>query len=392
MTDGILCRTDLRTYDPYDIWKTPAGFRAKDFYNRHPLLGLAVVGPLAFADHFFDRGMRRLYTPIEYPIVRAMASLSALNLYGVTADRKYLSEARRHLDWLLDNTCRGYSGNCWGLGFRYAVRRDIVYEPNTPLTTMTPYAMEAFHEYSVLTGEPTFRPAIESVMRFFDRDVHTMIDDGEKMATSYAPFPDRVVVNAVSYAMLANAIYLSYCPRFEIAARNEKIGKLYEYVRSTQRSDGSWFYSMEGKPFIDCFHTCIVLKNIIKTTRSAPLPGSGEVIAAGYSYLKTAFLDEDRFLFRRFSQRNKPGLERFDLYDNAEALNLALLMGDQAFAERLLESTIRAFGCGQDVYSQIDFIGVKRKINTLRWALMPFVYSASCVLAQMQHVRNTGIN
>ena len=50
-----------------------------------------------------------------------------------------------------------------------------------------------------------------------------------------------------------------------------------------------------------------------------------DVVAAGYDYLKDSFLDQHHLLFKRFSVKNKPGLARFDLYDNAEALNLALL-------------------------------------------------------------------
>ena len=38
------CRAeDLATSDPYDIWKTPLGFRAKDLYNRKPRAGLLAV-------------------------------------------------------------------------------------------------------------------------------------------------------------------------------------------------------------------------------------------------------------------------------------------------------------------------------------------------------------
>ena len=100
-------------------------------------------------------------------------------------------------------------------------------------------------------------------------------------------------------------------------------------------------------------------------------------MASGYEYLKRALLDEDRFLFKRFAVQNRPCPTRFDLYDNAEALNLAILLGDRTFARSLLESVIRTFCDALDIYSQIDFVGGRRNKNTLRWAVMPFLCAAS---------------
>ena len=368
---------NLQTYDPYDVWKTRIGFYAKDLYNRRPLLGLPVVAPLALVDDTFNNGPRWCYRKQEYPIVRALAALTLVAEYRKSGDATAMATARRHLEWLAENTCTGYHGHCWGLGFPYAVRRDIVYGSNTPLATMTPYALEAFAEYTETTGDPSFESVIASTMRFFDCDVQTMYEDSDTLATSYGPYRDRIVVNAVSYTMFANALSLSHASRLNTGFRREKIRKLFAYVRGQQRLDGSWLYSPEGRSFIDCFHTCIVLKNIVKTHRLVELQGADDVIAAGYAYLKHAFLDEKRFLMRRFSVKNKPGLIRFDLYDNAETLNIAALLGDHVFARRLLASILRTFCTGLDVYSQIDFLGLRRNRNTLRWAVMPFLYAVS---------------
>ena len=68
---------------------------------------------------------------------------------------------------------------------------------------------------------------------------------------------------------------------------------------------------------------------------------------------------------------------RFDLYDNAEALNLVLRMGDLDFADRLLSSILRRFADGPAIYSQIDVLGIRRNKNTLRWAVMPLLYAMS---------------
>ncbi len=370
-------RDELATYDPYDIWKTATGFRVKKLYNRSPRLGLAPAGVFALLDDLANDNLRLGYTRGEYPIVRAMAALCLLNVYRHTHDASLIGIAERHLRWLLANSSPGNSGYCWGLGFPSAVSKDVIYDSDTPFSTITPYALEAFIGYTRLTKDRQYLPVIDSIFRFFDQDLQVMEEDDEALATSYGPFRDRTVINAVSYTMYAYSLYRPFASVRQRERIEARARKLYNYVRRNQRPDGSWFYSPHGKSFIDCFHSCIVLKNIFKSDRIVPLPDAGAVIASGYDYLKRSFLDKSTGLFRRFSVRNKQGLVRFDLYDNAEALNLALLVGDTHMAQRLVKSVVEHFCDGPDIYSQIDFIGLRRKKNTLRWAVMPFLYAVS---------------
>lgn len=368
---------DLSSYDPYDIWKTPVGFQVKDLYNRSPRAGLLLAAPFALFDDLVNSRLRWFYSKSEYPIVRATAANCLLNIYKTTGESRLLDHTVQHLDWLVANSCHGYSGCCWGLGFPHAVSRDIVYDSNTPFSTITPYALEAFTAYSDISGSSRYRLVIQSILRFFERDIKVMNEDSETLVTSYGPFLDRRVINAVSYTMYAYALCLPYAAHVEVDRIKGKIAKLYAYIRSQQRPDGSWFYSPDGRSFIDCFHSCIVLKNVIKTSRILDLNGSADLVTRGYNYLKMSFLNESRFLFKRFAVKNKQGLVQFDLYDNAEALNISLLIGDFEVARRLLDSVLQHFASGNDIYSQIDFLGIRRNKNTLRWAVMPFLQAAS---------------
>jgi len=377
LIEHFCSKDDLSTFDPYDIWNTPLGFRVKQLYNRRPRLGLFAASAFALFDDLVNNRPRWFYRQNEYPIVRALAALCLLNLYRSNHDRRLLESADRHLQWLLANSCPGYSGYCWGLGFPNAVSSDLTYDRCTPYSTMTPYALEAFVSFSETTQDARYRPVIESIFRFFDNDIQVMEEDEEALATSYVPFRDRIVINAVSYTMYAYSLFAPYAPAEQKGRIETRIRKLYAYVRRNQQPDGSWFYSPHGRSFIDCFHSCIVLKNVIKSDRIVKLEGSSTVVAAGYDYLRQSFLDQRHFLFKRFSVTNKPGLIRFDLYDNSEVLNLALLLGDWRLAESLLASVLKHFCSGLDIYSQIDFMGGRRNKNTLRWAVMPFLYAAS---------------
>lgn len=370
-------RDDLSTYDPYDIWNTWLGFRIKNLYNCNPTLAMLPAGLFALFDDVVNNGFRLCYRRAEYPIVRAFAALCLVNLYHKNHDQKLLEFAHQHLQWLLANSCPGYHGLCWGLGFPNAVSKGLIYDRCTPYSTLTPYALEAFVSFSQVSEKPCFKWVIESILRFFDEDIQVMEEDEEALATSYGPFRDRTVVNAVSYTMYSYALVLPYLSRRDKSRIEARVRKLYAYVRRNQRADGSWFYSPYGRSFVDCFHSCIVLKNVIKTDRILGLDGARSLVTAGYDYIKRSFLEGQHLLVKRFSVKNKPGLIRFDLYDNAEVLNLALLLGDRELFQTLLMSAIGHFCKGFDVYSQIDFVGVLRNRNTLRWAVLPFLYAAS---------------
>lgn len=376
LIERFSARDDLATYDPYDIWKTSLGFRVKDLYNRRPKIGLLPAAALALFDLANNR-TRWFYRRQEYPIVRAFAALSLMNLYQKDGRRTWLEFARRHLEWLAEHRSTGYNGYGWGLGFPNAVSREVIYDANTPYSTMTPYALEAFLQFSELSGDARFEPVIRSIYSFFDEDIQVMEETSETLATSYVPFRDRIVTNAVSYTMYAYSLFLASEQGERRRHIETKVRKLYQFVRRAQAADGSWYYSPQGRSFIDCFHSCIILKNLIKTSRLVPLEGVEAMVAGGYEYLKRNMLDERRFLFTRFAVSNKPGLVKFDLYDNAEALNLALLMEDHDLARKLARSVAEHFLDGSDIYSQIDVFGARRSKNTLRWAVMPFLYAIS---------------
>lgn len=380
LIEHFCLREDLSTYDPYDIWTTAAGLRVKQNYNQSPKLGLAPAAAVALLDTVFNAPLRSLYRPREYAIVRSLAVLSLLNFYRVRSSHELLLSAKHHLQWLAANQCSGYSGPCWGLGFPHAVSRGLVHDANTPFSTITPYALEAFTAFHHVSPDPAHHDAFAGILRFLDCDIQIMEEDQEVLATSYGPLRDRIVTNAVSYTMFA---YATLLPHTQSPSTHyiQKIQKLYAYLCRHQRPDGSWLYSPHGKSFIDCFHSCIVLKNIVKTDRLIPLPDANAVLQAGYHYLKSAFLDQKYFLFRRFSVRNKPGIVRFDLYDNAEGLQLALLLGDKPFARKLAASIVHHFCEGRTIYSEIDFLGMKHRQNTLRWAVMPFLYAASILIS-----------
>jgi hypothetical protein len=255
--------------------------------------------------------------------------------------------------------------------------KNVIYDANTPHTTHTPYALEAFHRYTQLTNNLEYVDLIKSCFKYYEKDVYVMYEDVDIMAVSYGPFKDKIVINASSYTLYVYSIFLDYFPeqRDNIL---KKILKLYRFILKNQHEDGSWFYSPDDEnSFIDCFHSCIVVKNLLKANNKVKIEGLETISGNGYKYIIKQFINYKYGLDKRFTRKNKLSLTKFDLYDNAEVLNLANLMGDTKLAKDLETAINYYFIKGQNIYSVIDYLGIKRNKNTLRWAVMPYLYALS---------------
>ena len=374
--------TSLETDDPYDVWKTALGFKVKHLYNNNQLLGLLPAAGLTVFDTYVNNSARMFYQKQEYPIVRALAAQTLLNLYQKQPSETTLGWVKCHLDWLIENRCNGYNGYGWGLGFEYAVDANFSYSRNTPFSTMTPYMLEAFVLYENITEEGRYRDAILAIYRFFSEDIQVLDSGDDWIATSYTPMKDRIVINANSYALLAHVLCMPFLDQPQQQQAADRARKLYRFVQQQQQEDGSWMYALKDNSFIDCFHSCIVVKNLHKASQELVLPGAEECVSSGWQYIKHAMFDGNAGLFRRFSVKNKPGLVKFDLYDNAEAMNLATLLGEQQFARQLNQQIRATFMTEKGIYSQIEALGSKRNLNFLRWAVMPYLYALSCGISQ----------
>lgn len=370
---------NLVTYDPYDLWKTKFGIWLKKLYYQKGKITIPLVAPFFILDVYAPKLVRMFIKPQEYPIVRALAALSALNFHKITSEKRYLELASDSVTWLIENRSPGYHGACWGLNFPWETKGGH-YPSSTPFVTHTPYCIEALLMFHDVTGDPRALEVALSSLAFLEEDLHVLIDEPEILAMSYGPGPESIaVVNANSYAMMLYAL-LAQRLVGQRAALLGKAARLCNFVKSRQNDDGSWFY-YDGKVkgnFIDCFHSCFVLTNLIKYAR---LTGADVMPAAdtGLRYVLDNFIDNERFLARRFIVAANPSLTKYDLYDQAELLNLLVITGHSAHADRIYDSIMENFYIrGKRTFGyQIDIFGSLKKMRFLRWAVMPTVYAMS---------------
>ena len=370
---------DLVTYDPYDLWRTNVGIWLKKTYYRNGKIAFPIVAPFSILDTYAPKLIRIFLKLREYPMVRAFAALSALNLYEITADKKYIEFAEQSIKWLINNKCSGYHGASWGINIPWMTKTGFL-PASTPFVTNTPYCVEALLKYSDITKDKQSLQVALSSLGFLEKDLNVLFDEPDKLALSYGPgYGKRIVINANSYAMMMYAIFAGRLSDKRTILL-EKAARIFNFIKSRQNSDGSWFYyDDEGKGnFIDCFHSCFILKNLIKFGKFAGVDVS-LIVNKGLEYILNNFLDSKYFMARRFSISSDPSLVKFDLYDQAELLNILLMTNRNDLAEKLHDSIVKNFyipSKGTFGY-QIDIFGRLNKMTYLRWAVMPTVFVLS---------------
>jgi hypothetical protein len=328
------------SYDPYDFWALDAARRAKAVYYRRGRLGLPLVAPFVFLDAALPRSRAVFWHRARFATSDAHYAMGFCVL-AAREGRHWLERALPFLDALKTERCPGEEEYCWGYPFHWETCFGT-WPAGTPLITCTPYGYEAFEAYHALTGSAECLRIMESVGRFaFARIGGVTIRPGVK-ASTYSTIDRRRVVNASAYRSLLLA---AAGVRFGHEDWIEEARATMAFVVASQRDDGSWFYAMDGKDeFIDNFHTCFVLKSLVK---ARPLLGDESltpVIERGYAFYKKALLDSEGLPIP-FAREQRLTLQRRDLYDYAEGINLALLLSGEdpdapAIADRLVRDLL----------------------------------------------------
>jgi hypothetical protein len=333
-----LDRFGERSYDPHDFWAWILGRKAKRLYYRRPVVGALAVAPFVALDTFVPSSRRLVACRRRYPIADAHYAAGFFYWATVTGDTEAIARGVHFLDELERERCEGFDEFCWGYPFDWESRSGTI-AAGTPLITTVPYAYEAFELGYEATGRQSFLRIMESIAAFaFDRIPVTELDDGSA-AAGYAPFLCTTVVNASCYRgfLLAAA-----GRRFRQPDWTSEAERNIAFALATQRADGSWPYAtMKGDEFVDNFHTCLVLKNLFKFWRLTNRADVLDAVRRGYAFYRRNLLDE-RLQPIPFAVKPRLTLHRGDLYDYAEGINLAVLLGEvEPEAREVLDEMLR---------------------------------------------------
>jgi hypothetical protein len=320
----------LRTFDPYDLWASRIGVAVRRNFYKDTFLGKIEAVTLSLLDLILPTVGRCLFgaQPRYYPIISAQLLLEYTTRGLQTAEP--LTSATDHLRNIAVDP-RGTSGWAWGLGFPWMSKNGL-YPPDVPFITHTPYVMEALLKLAKSPGLHGEAMAMFLGTWPFLESLKVMNEGKDFLALSYAPVDEpRIVVNANAYAAFAYAMHAAYGNENVCETAKEKARRLIRWVVRQQEEDGSWFYfaDRERGNFIDGFHSCFVVKNLIKVKRLLPdIEGTvDEAIGKGFGFIRSRLYDPRAVLVRRFAVCSHRDPFHWDLYDQAEYLGLLVDLG-----------------------------------------------------------------
>ena len=310
------------SYDFQTVYASRLGRRAKSLYYEHPRVGKLAVAPMVACEAFLPSARRMFFKPQRFPIADAHYAMGFARLYRHTGNVYHLDRARHFLEVLLRTSCQGRSGYGWGYPFDW-VTVDGTIPAGTPLITTLPYVYEAFASVYKIDHQLRWLQVMRSIASHAAADYANHPTAAGESA-SYSPLSwDRgQVVNASAY----RAFLLTRAGRdLHRSDYAEAAEPNLRFVLAAQNADGSWPYATDGRRrFVDHFHTCFVLKSLIKIEAITGSESCAHAIRTGLRYYEQSLFDSDGWP-RPFAVAPRRVLYRHELYDYAECLNLATL-------------------------------------------------------------------
>jgi hypothetical protein len=327
------------SYDFQTFYASAIGQKAKSLYYRNRKLGTLAVAPIIFCEAFVPSARKFFHVRQRFPIADAHYAMGFATLFQALGDTLAYRRAVHFLDVLLENTCQGYSGHAWGYPFDWVTVGGTIGR-GTALITTEPYVYEAFSQLYAIDHDQRWLDVMRSSAKHFLNDYPQIEMSADASSTAYTPAADDkgLVVNASAYRafVLTKAAADLDADQYRDAAQRN-----LRFVLASQNRDGSWFYAMDGRrDFVDHFHTCFVLKALVKIERLTGDAACTEAIERGVNYYVSRLFD-DQGLPRPFAKAPRLIVYRRELYDYAECINLGnLLAGRFPDLDRCRESAV----------------------------------------------------
>jgi hypothetical protein len=276
---------DWKSYDPFDILLSPYLWPVR----RAPLAARALV-QLGRRSGTRVRRILRVQ-PHEEPkaladFVQAAVLLAASGEQWATG---YLEGLTQRLVAL---SIPVTAGRGWGIRFPYVSRFGTI-EPGTPILYTTTTVCQALFDDHALTRRASAYDAAIAGCSFILDGLGHFTHHGHTWLP-YTPGARHPIVNV-------QASVASVLARFAENSDSEQAqsaaDRAVEAVLATQRADGSWPYSDDGRgPFVDGYHTGFVLQGLreYRSRRGdGAVPGVADAIVTGLAYFKQHLIAPD---------------------------------------------------------------------------------------------------
>lgn len=366
-------------YDPYDIWASPRLGAAKLGFYRGDFLARVQCVLIALMDYAAPALLREVLRVRRSMAAHTRALLWLSGRISTSSSPDHDAADKALLDVLDITAIQVASGIGWGLPFAWWSKNGM-YPANTAYITNTPYVMECL--LALRQSPSCTNKATDLFNNTFDflGELKRHINTNECLALSYAAIDEpRLVINGNSYAMFAYAMHASFGVQNRQMVAKDNALRLASWIVSMQSPDGSWWYyaDSENGNFIDCFHSCFIIKNMVKTIKLCPEANSicSNSLERGWEFIRRFLFDKKSGLCRRFIAHNFRDPFIWDIYDQAEYLGLLVDFGLLDDALSLCTKVRQRFLHHGNWYVRIDFLNRRWGKNFLRWGIVPFLFN-----------------
>lgn len=343
------------------------------------------VAPI-FASEIFIPSVRKVVSSKKrFPIADAHFIMAYLNLYEHTAKQEYLAEAESLAKELMKSSIPGFSGHCWGYPFDWMTTRGL-WTSGVPLITTTGYCFEAFLKLFDVSGNEDYLDIAHSIFLFTLNDLKdTTIEEGVA-SCSYSPIDDSQIVNANAYRSM---VLVQGYERFKNEKALNKARLNLNFILKNQNQDGSWLYAVndERDAFVDNFHTCFVLKNLVKANSILRDENITAAIQKGFNYYQNNLFDSEGspLPFARLSRFN---VVKREIYDYAEGITLCLAMQSYnsnaaVIAEKMINDVSSKYQKKDGSFvTRISIFNIPNNVPYLRWPQAQLFYALTNYLVR----------
>jgi rhamnogalacturonyl hydrolase YesR len=272
--DNWLEKNGWAGFDPYDIKGHPMFLRLQQLQDKASFVDKVKRRLLFSFQGLFPMASRKLFGIKKQVNAKAMGLFASayINLYHAEKREQYLEKAKQCIDWLLENSSKGYSGLCWGYPFDW---QSLVFIPKgTPSGVVSSTCGHAFWGFYQLTREKRYLEICKSICKFYLNDLNIDVIDDNRICFSYTPVDNFHVHNAnlfIAESLIRVGAEIDNSEFVEMGMKS------LNYTLAEQNSDGSFYYWVPPDKllyYIDHYHTGFVLRalySIYKITKDHQL-------------------------------------------------------------------------------------------------------------------------
>ena len=281
--DSWLERREYKGYEPFDGLKSflrPLTLQKK--FPRQLLVQLVLRSPF---------NLRPLLGIRPERSTKGMGYIAKgyLRLFNATGRESYRQKALMCLDWLVENSTKGYSGFCWGNHFDYQAR-GAYFPKYSPTVVWVSLIAHTFLDAYDILGDENYLDVAGSCCRFIMNDLPREVIDSA-VCISYLPSKQLSIHNS-------NMLAASILARTFQKTREEELSNLalaaMAYSAGCQMENGAWFYGEDPMyHWIDNWHTAYNLDSLKWFLESANDDSYMKSLKKGFLFYVENFFEED---------------------------------------------------------------------------------------------------